>query len=60
MINASGGFTFPIAFFPRFLINNNAWWWGLSVGTGTAFLGSILPAWSARNVKVADVFAKVA
>ena len=30
------------------------------MGGGAALLGSFLPAWSARNVKVADVFSKVA
>jgi putative ABC transport system permease protein len=60
LVNGRGGFTFPIAFFPRFLVDSNAWWWGLAIGAGTAFAGSIRPAWTARSVKVADVFAKVA
>jgi putative ABC transport system permease protein len=55
-----GGIAFPIAFFAKFFIPVNAVWWGLSVGTLTAFAGAIVPAWSARSVKVADVFAKVA
>ncbi|MFO0917638.1 MAG: ABC transporter permease [Planctomycetaceae bacterium] len=55
-----GGLKFPIAFFPVFLISNSAWWWGAAIGAGTAFLGSIWPAWSARMVKVADVFSNVA
>ena len=38
----------------------DAVWWGIAIGTGTALLGSILPAWTARNVKVAEVFSKVA
>ena len=29
-------------------------------GRGTALLGSVVPAWTARNVKVAEVFSKVA
>jgi len=57
---AFGGLKFPIAFFPVFLISNSAWWWGAAIGAGTAFLGSIWPAWSARMVKVADVFSNVA
>jgi putative ABC transport system permease protein len=55
-----GGLKFPVAFFDRFLIPEAALWWGPAVGGLAALLGSFLPAWSARNVKVADVFAKVA
>jgi len=55
-----GGIKFPIAFFPIFDIYPDALWWGLVFGVGTALAGSILPAWSACNVKVAEVFAKVA
>jgi len=57
---AMGGFPFPIAFFDRFLIPVDALWWGAAVGAATSLAGSLLPAWSARSVKVADVFAKVA
>jgi putative ABC transport system permease protein len=59
-INARGGLAFPIAFFPKFRIPEEAWWWGLMIGGGTAVLGSLLPAWSARSVKVAEVFSKTA
>jgi putative ABC transport system permease protein len=55
-----GGVSFPIAFFDRFLIFPDALWWGPLIGGLAALAGSILPAWSARSVKVADVFAKVA
>jgi putative ABC transport system permease protein len=55
-----GGIKFPIAFFPAFLIPLEALWWGFAIGAGTAFAGSFLPAWSARSVKVAEVFSKVA
>ena len=55
-----GGVTFPIAFFPVFFIPANAFWWGLGIGTLTSLAGSIMPAWSARKVKVSDVFSKVA
>lgn len=55
-----GGISFPIAFFQKFMIPVNAVWWGLAVGSLTAFAGAVIPAWSARSVKVADVFAKVA
>jgi putative ABC transport system permease protein len=55
-----GGIKFPIAFIPMFDIYADALWWGLVVGAATALAGSILPAWSARTVKVSEVFAKVA
>jgi len=55
-----GGIPFRIAFFPVFHIPEFAMIWGLAIGSITAFLGSILPAWSARSVKVSEVFSKVA
>lgn len=55
-----GGFKFPIAFFPTFDIPVSALWWGPAIGVATALAGSLLPAWSARTVKVSEVFAKVA
>jgi putative ABC transport system permease protein len=54
------GLRFPIAFFGVFFIDDNAWWWGAAIGGGTAFIGSVWPAWSARTVRVADVFSKIA
>jgi len=57
---AMGGFPFQIAFFDTFFIPTDALWWGAAVGAATSLAGSLLPAWSARSVKVADVFAKVA
>jgi putative ABC transport system permease protein len=58
--NVFGGLKFPIAFFGSFFVPESAWWWGAAIGSGTAFVGSVLPAWSARTVKVAEVFAKLA
>jgi putative ABC transport system permease protein len=55
-----GGISFPIGFFARFMIPPAALWWGPATGGAAALLGSFLPAWSARNVKVAEVFSKVA
>jgi len=55
-----GGIKFPIAFFAAFMISWHALWWGPAIGAITALAGSILPAWSARSVKVSDVFSKVA
>lgn len=56
----AGGIPFPIAWFQRFFIPDQAPLWGLAVGAGTAFAGCIVPAWSARSVRVADVFSKIA
>jgi putative ABC transport system permease protein len=55
-----GGIALPIAFFGKFFINDAAPWWGLGIGAMTALAGSLVPAWSARSVKVSDVFAKIA
>jgi putative ABC transport system permease protein len=55
-----GGVPFPVAFFPAFLIPAAALWWGPAIGCLTAFAGSLLPSWSARTVKVSEVFSKVA
>jgi putative ABC transport system permease protein len=54
-----GGIPLPIAFFGRFRIADAALWWGPAVGALTALCGSFLPAWSARTVKVSEVFSKV-
>lgn len=55
-----GGLPFQIAFFPTFRIPLVCLWWGLGIGAMTALAGSIVPALSARSVKVAEVFAKIA
>lgn len=55
----SGGLKFPIAFFPSFLVADDALWWGPLVGSLAALAGSILPAIDACTVRVSDVFAKV-
>ncbi|MFN0053575.1 MAG: ABC transporter permease [Planctomycetales bacterium] len=56
----AGGIPLQIAWFQKFQIPEQAPLWGLAVGAGTAFVGCIVPAWSARSVRVADVFAKIA
>ena len=58
--NYWGGIKFPIPFFGKFMIPDQAWLWGLCLGAGTALAGSIMPSWSARSVKVSEVFSKVA
>lgn len=55
-----GGIPFQIGFIPKFLVPEACFWWGGAIGAGTAFAGSVVPAWSARSVRVANVFAKVA
>jgi putative ABC transport system permease protein len=55
-----GGVKFPVAFFPTFLIPINAVLWGLTMGFFTSLFGSLMPAWTARNIKVSEVFSKVA
>jgi putative ABC transport system permease protein len=57
---AYGGVPFEIAFSPVFRIPEVSLLWGPAMGFTTAFLGSWLPCRSARRVKVADVFAKIA
>jgi putative ABC transport system permease protein len=54
-----GGLRLPIIFFPPFRIPINALWWGPAVGGLTALCGSLFPAWSARSVRVSQVFAKM-
>lgn len=55
-----GGIPFPIGFFDRFMVPADAFWWGPAIGGLAALLGSFMPAWTARSVKVAEVFSKVA
>lgn len=55
-----GGIPFMLGFFSRFLIPTAALWWGPALGAVAGLLGSFFPAWSARGVKVAEVFSKVA
>lgn len=55
-----GGLRFPIAFFSTFMIPAQAIWWGLVTGSAASLAGSIMPAWTARTVRVSEVFAKVA
>lgn len=57
--NVLGGVKFPIAFFGAFYIPTDALWWGVAIGLGTSFVGSIIPAWSTRYVRVVDVFSKI-
>ncbi len=54
------GLRFPIGFLDRFFIPVNALGWGTAIGAAAALVGSFIPAWTARNVKPAEVFAKVA
>jgi putative ABC transport system permease protein len=55
-----GGVPLPLAWIAIWPILADACWWGMLFGMATALVGSILPARSARQVKVSEVFAKVA
>jgi len=57
---AMGGVPFPVAWYTAFPIPVSAIVWGAAVGAGTALAGSLIPAWSARTVKVSEVFSRVA
>jgi putative ABC transport system permease protein len=59
LFNSIGGIPFPVLWIV-FLVPAQALLWGLAIGFGTSLLGSLMPAWSARSVKVSEVFAKVA
>jgi putative ABC transport system permease protein len=55
-----GGIPLPLAWIAMWPILADAFWWGMSCGMMTALVGSIWPAYSARRIKVSEVFAKVA
>ena len=55
-----GGFALPIAFFGKFKVADAALWWGPAVGALAGAIGSFLPAWDARKVKVTEVFSRIA
>ncbi len=50
----------PLGQFGILLVAKSIYWWGPAIGAVTGFSGSFLPAWTARRVKVSDVFASVA
>ncbi|MDB5309903.1 MAG: FtsX-like permease family protein [Gemmataceae bacterium] len=55
-----GNLKMQIAFFGAFIVPWQALVYGPALGVGVAFLGSLGPALSAKNVRVAEVFARVA
>jgi putative ABC transport system permease protein len=55
-----GGIPLPLAWIAIWPILADAFWWGMLFGIATSLVGSILPALSARRIKVSEVFAKVA
>jgi putative ABC transport system permease protein len=55
-----GNFKFQIAFFGAFIVPTIALVYAPLLGMTVAFAGSVIPATTAKNVKVAEVFAKVA
>jgi putative ABC transport system permease protein len=55
-----GGIPLQMNWIALWPILPDAFWWGMMFGSVTAIVGSILPALSARRIKVSEVFAKVA
>jgi putative ABC transport system permease protein len=55
-----GNFKFQVAFFGAFVIPPETLIYGPMLGMAVATAGSLLPALSARNVKVSEVFSRVA
>jgi putative ABC transport system permease protein len=55
-----GGIPMPLAWIAMWPVLADAFWWGMLFGIVTSLVGSILPARSARRIKVSEVFAKVA
>jgi putative ABC transport system permease protein len=55
-----GGFKLQIAFFGAFFVPSIVMVYGPILGAAVAIIGSLGPALTAKNVKVAEVFAKVA
>jgi putative ABC transport system permease protein len=55
-----GNFKFQIAFLGGFFVPVNALIYGPALGMAVSFAGSLFPALKAKDVKVAEVFAKVA
>jgi putative ABC transport system permease protein len=55
-----GSFKFQIMFFGAFFVPINALLYGPLLGMAVAFAGSVGPALAAKNVRVAEVFARVA
>ncbi len=56
--------TLPLANWNKFLMQFPVSWttapWGMLVGAGVGITGSVIPASSARSIKVSDVFSKIA
>jgi len=61
LVNSTlGGIPLQMAWIPLWPILADAFWWGLLFGSVTSVVGSILPALSARRIRVSEVFAKIA
>jgi putative ABC transport system permease protein len=55
-----GSFKFQIMFFGAFFVPAKALVYGPALGMAVSLAGSIVPAMTAKDVKVAEVFARVA
>ena len=58
--NMSESLPFTIGFLRQFPVTPDFFFKGMALGALAGLLGSILPAWSARTVRVTDVFARIA
>jgi ABC-type antimicrobial peptide transport system permease subunit len=58
-LNATDQLPFSISYLKSFPVTHHAIIQGLLVGGLVGFAGSLIPAWNARNVKAAEVFARV-
>jgi hypothetical protein len=59
VLNAAGQLPLSIAYLKSFPVTHQSILHGLLVGGLVGFAGSMIPAWNARNVKAAEVFARV-
>ena len=60
IVNAMGGIGIQIGFFGKFFIPEDALWWGPAVGSGTAFVGTIIPTVQTWYIRASQVFSRMA
>jgi putative ABC transport system permease protein len=54
-----GGVPFLSGVSPLLRIPEASMMWGMAIGAVTTFIGAAIPAWTARNVSVSEVFSRV-
>ena len=60
LLNRMDGWPYEVQFMTDLMIRRDAVAWGFVYGALIGLAGSILPAWNARGLRVADVFSRVA